>query len=118
MDAPQLQVDTPSADAEVVQPFTVAGWTFDPRARTGLGIDTLHLWAYPVDGGNPRWVGVAALGGRRPDVAALFGSRFEPSGFTIEAAGLPAGLYDIVVYAHSVATDSFAIARAVRVNVK
>ena len=77
------------------------------------------MWAYPVGtaSDDPIWVGVAAYGGARPDVGDLFGPRFARSGYSIEAA-LPAGTYDVVVYAHSVATDSFRIARTVRVTVR
>ncbi len=86
----RLMIDTPRDGADVGQPFTIAGWAFDPNGPAfGSGVDTLHVWAYPVGGGNPLWVGVAAVGGGRPDVAAHFGARFAASGYTLEAAGLP-----------------------------
>jgi hypothetical protein len=75
------------------------------------------VWAYPTDGGAPRWVGVAAHGGLRPDVATAMGSRFLQSGFTIEVADLPEGTWVLVVYAHSVATGDFVTASTVTVNV-
>jgi hypothetical protein len=165
-----LVIDTPRAGASLPQPFTVAGWAIDPNGpANGAGIDTLHVWAYPVDpagigdsgfgirtgpnrnteqtsdgikirsvsdggrlGVGPRapviFVGVAAYGGLRPDVADLFGPRFARSGFGIDVAGLPPGDYDIVVYAHSIVDgfrsrrgtpdDGFTIARTVRVSVR
>jgi hypothetical protein len=117
---PQMVIDTPSAGAATVQPFTLAGWTFDPRGpRSDPGVDAVHVWAYPIDApGQPLWVGAAGYGGMRPDVAALYGWRNLASGFSIDVTGLPSGTYDIVVYARSVATRAFTTARVVRVSVR
>jgi hypothetical protein len=116
---PQLAIDGPQSGASVTQPFTLGGWAFDPNGSgESAGIDALHVWAYPVaDYAQPRWVGTAPFGGLRPDVAAAFGPRFIASGYTMSVAGLPPGMYDLVVYAHSTATGTFAVARTVRVNV-
>jgi hypothetical protein len=123
----RLVIDIPRWGEVVDGPFTIAGWAIDPSApMDGAGIDTLHVWAYPLGGGGsgfgirsvPIWIGVASHGGLRPDVASAYGDRFAQSGYGIDAAGLPAGTYDIVVYAHSVATNSFTIARTVRVTVR
>jgi hypothetical protein len=127
---PRLVIDIPSAAATVHQPFTIAGWAIDPGGpANGSGIDALHVWAYPVaigrldhaaphsDSGRPIWLGAAAYRGLRPDVGDLFGPRFAQSGFSIGIDSLSPGTYDIVVYAHSIATDQFAIARTVRVTV-
>jgi hypothetical protein len=115
---PRIVIDTPGTGVTNAQPFTVAGWTIDPNgASDGPGVDTLHVWAYPADGGDPLWVGVAAYGGLRPDVAGLFGSRFLRSGFSIDVAGLPAGAYTLAVYAHSASDRGFVVAGTVAVNV-
>lgn len=115
----RVTIDTPPAGAEVGQPFTVAGWAIDPAGpRTGTGIDVLHVWAHPVDGGAPRFLGVAAYGGKRPDVAAAFGARFLESGFGVNVADLPAGTYDVVVYGFSKATGGFSVTGSVRVTVR
>jgi hypothetical protein len=102
----------------VERPFVIAGWAIDPRAAHGAGIDALHVWAYPIGGGEPRWIGATTTTAPRPDVANLFGARFASSGYAIAVTDLPTGTYDIVVYAHSSATNGFAIARVVRVTVR
>jgi streptogramin lyase len=117
--APELAIDLPSDRATVGPSFTVAGWAIDPAGPArGSGIDTLHVWAHPVDGTAPRWLGVARYGGRRPDVAAQYGARFLDSGFSLAAAGLPSGEYFVVVYAHSIAGNRFSVAKAVQVTVR
>jgi hypothetical protein len=117
-EARRMWIDMPRAGESVGRSFTIAGWAFDGNARDGVGIDTLHVWAHPVDGRDPIWIGVAQNGGVRPDVGLAFGARFTRSGFGIEAAGLPPGTYDIVVYAHSAVTGTFSQAQGVRVTVK
>ena len=76
--------------------------------------DTLHVWAYPVGGGAPEFVGVAQPGGARPDVAVLYGPSFGNGGYTLSGRLAP-GTYDLVVFAHSAASNSFAAAETVRV---
>jgi hypothetical protein len=137
---PQIVIDTPSvrlqpdttADTGGVrlqpdfeQPFTVAGWAIDPDAGIGTGVETLHVWAYPVTcngpgatcHGTPVFLGAAAYGGRRPDVAAIFGDRFRNSGYGLTVDSLPPGTYDLAVFAWSTATGGFVPARVVRVTV-
>ena len=116
---PRMVIDTPQSGASLGRRFTIAGWAIDPQGpAAGTGIDVVHAWAYPVNGGQPLWVGEAALAGTRPDVGKLFGARFTPSGFGIEADRLPPGEYELVVYAHSLATNSFSLARSVRIRVR
>jgi glucose/arabinose dehydrogenase len=115
----QLAIDLPPNFSTVNQPFHVAGWALDTSSTTGTGINTIHVWAFPTTGGPPVFVGVPALGGGRPDVAAAFGnSRFTPSGYNMAASGLAPGTYDLVVYAHSAVTNTFSAAQYVRVNVR
>jgi glucose/arabinose dehydrogenase len=114
-----LAIDRPANFSTVAQPFHLAGWSIDTSASSGTGVDTIHVWAYPITGGPPVFVGVPALGGGRPDVAAFFGSsRFTPSGYNMAASGLTPGTYDLVVYAHSTVTNSFSAAEFVRVTVQ
>ena len=75
------------------------------------------VWAYPVGGGAPVFVGVAGVGGARPDVATLYGGPFVGAGFTLSGTLAPS-TYDLTVYAHSAATNSFAGAQTVRVIVR
>jgi glucose/arabinose dehydrogenase len=115
----RLTIDLPPNNSTVNQPFHLAGWAIDTAAPGGTGIDTIHVWAYPTTGGPPVFVGVPALGGGRPDVAAAFaGSRYTPSGYNMAAGGLPPGTYDLVVFAHSVVTNTFSAAQVVRVTVR
>ena len=69
-----LFIDRPLNLSTVTRPFLLAGWTFDPSAPTGTGVDTIHVWAFPASGGAPTFVGVPAYGTARPDVGGYFGS--------------------------------------------
>src|SRR5881392_726039 len=62
----RLQTDLPGANATVNVPFIVAGWTIDQIAASGTGMDTVHVWAIPPIG-PPTFLGVAGMGGSRPD---------------------------------------------------
>jgi hypothetical protein len=97
----RMAIDTPQAGNVLsAAGFTIAGRAVDLASLDGAGIDTLHAWAYPVGGGAPSFVGVAT-----------------DARFTIRGT-LPPGTYDLVVYAHSAALNTFAAAQTVRVMVK
>jgi hypothetical protein len=98
-----------------VDGFVFAGWALDRGASSGSGVDAIHVWAYPVGGGTPFFVGTGAYGSARPDVAAVFGSQFLNCGYTMVGA-LPPGSYDLVVYSHSAVTGAFETWRIVRVT--
>jgi hypothetical protein len=117
---PQVMIDLPSAHAttDAAQPLVLAGWAIDTDADTGTGVNTLHVWAYPADGGAPIFVGAAAYGGRRPDVAAIYGDRFADSGYGILVYGLPPGSYNLAVFASSTVSGDFVPAKLVRVTVR
>jgi hypothetical protein len=51
--------------------------------------------------------GVAAYGGSRPDVGAIFGARFTNSAYTLNVSGLLPGAYRLVVFAHSTISGTF-----------
>jgi len=105
---PTITVETPSPNANVRSPFAIGGWAIDPVGPAGgPGIDAVHVWAYPVSGAPPVFIGAASYGVSRPDVAAAFGSRFTASGFTITAS-LPPGGYTLAIFARSLATLQFA----------
>jgi hypothetical protein len=115
---PAMSIDTPVNGASVRQPFVVAGWALDAGAPTGNGVDVVHTYAYPLAGGNPIFLGSAAVGGRRDDVAAIYGSRFALSGYGLVVRGLRPGSYRITVYAHSTLTNTFVMARTADVRVE
>ena len=114
----QIVIDTPARQQDVGQPFVLAGWAIDLDDAVGTGIDTLHVWAYPLAGGDPMFIGAATYGGARPDVAALHGNRFKPSGYSLLVQGLTPGNYDLAVFGWSTAAGGFAPAKTVRVTVR
>ena len=115
---PQVVIDTPVYQADVAQPFTLAGWAADLNAGDGTGIAALHAWAYPLTGGAPVFVGAAAYGGARPDVAGVYGDQFLESGFGLVVSGLVPGNYDLAVFPWSSETADFLPARTVRLTVR
>jgi len=114
----QVMIDTPASQQDVGQPFVLAGWAADLNAAEGSGIDTLHVWAYPLTGGAPIFVGAAAPGGARPDVAAVHGEQFRDSGYGLIVQGLPHGNYDLAVFAWSNVSGGFVPAKVVRITVR
>ena len=115
---PQVVIDVPRSQQDVAQPFVLAGWAADLNAASGTGIATLHVWAYPLTGGPPVFLGATAYGGARPDVTALQGRQFETSGFELTVQGLIPGNYDLAVFAWSTERADFVAARTVRVTVR
>jgi hypothetical protein len=114
----QVEIDLPRANQQVQQPFVLAGWAADLDAVTGTGIDTLHVWAYPLAGGPPVFLGTPNLGGIRPDVAAVHGDRLRESGFALMIQSLPPGAYTLAVFAWSNVTGRFAPPKSVRLIVR
>lgn len=96
---PEGGIDEPAARATVEEPFTIRGWALDANAREHTGIDAVRIYAYPEGGGDADvvFLGAAAYGESRPDVASRFGRRFGSSGFRLRASGLRAGRYRLVV---------------------
>jgi hypothetical protein len=124
-----MSIDTPTAESTIATPtFNVAGWAIDRAiegtATPGTGVDALHIYAYPNPGSGqaPIFLGVAAIGFARSDVAALYGSRYTNSGYDLAvnaaAAGLTPGVYSIVVHAHSAATGTFNNSAVMRVTIQ
>ena len=114
----QVAIDTPRSQQDVGQPFVLAGWAADLDAATTTGIDTLHVWAYPLAGGAPVFLGTPTLGGARPDVAAIHGDQFRATGFTLAVQGLMPGIYDLAVFPWSNVTGAFAPPQIVHVTVR
>lgn len=74
--------ETPVPYGLVQQPFAVSGWAIDGAAPTGTGIDAIDIWQYANvgSGAAPTQLTGVTTGVSRPDVAAVYGSRFQPSG--------------------------------------
>jgi hypothetical protein len=116
---PQVVIDVPTAgQAETAQPFMLAGWAADLDAEEGTGIGAVHVWAYPVSGGAPVFVGAADIGGRRPDVAAVHGSQFLGASYGLIVNSLAPGTYDLGVFAYSTVTSGFVPGKSVRVTIR
>jgi hypothetical protein len=116
---PVMAVDQPTGGS-VGQAFTVSGWAVDYAAETGVGVDAVHVWAYPNPGSGspPVFLGAAAHGTPRPDVGHALGDpRFANSGFRLQVDGLSGGTYDLVVYARSTVTLTFNQYRVIRVTI-
>ena len=115
----QVVIDTPRSQQDVEQPFVLAGWSADLSATQGTGIATLHVWAYPLSGGPPVFLGtrrVTAPRGRTwPQCTE---SQFADSGFGLHVQGLPHGNFDLAVFAWSTVTGGFVPAKVVRATVR
>jgi YVTN family beta-propeller protein len=117
---PVMVVDTPKPSSTISGAFDVGGWATDPAAAdfTGSGVDAVHVWAYPLSGAPPIFVG-AATRTLRPDVSQFFHeSDFYESGFLLRGAVLPAGTYDLVVFARSTVDRTFNNSSVVRITVR
>jgi hypothetical protein len=115
---PLMTIDTPADGGSTAQPFVVAGWAIDRDAASGPGVDVLHVWAFPTDGGAAVFAGAVATGGARGDVGAIFGPQFAASGYSLAVSGLtPGKTYQIAVYAHSTVTGTFSQSRIVLVGI-
>ncbi|MEO7271910.1 MAG: hypothetical protein ABIX28_25285, partial [Vicinamibacterales bacterium] len=114
----QVVIDAPRSQQDVDQPFAMGGWAADLDAQAGTGIDTLHVWAYPLGGGPPVFLGAATYGGPRPDVAAVHGDQFHETGWGLTVQGLEPGNYDLAVFAWSSATAGFLPAVTARVAIR
>ncbi len=116
---PRMAIDTPRSSQLLPPDFLFSGWAADLGATGNSGIDAVHVYAYPNPGSGapPIFLGPAAYGSARGDVAAVFGSRTMNSGYSLPVAALAPGTYDLVAYAHSTVANAFNIAQAVRVRV-
>jgi hypothetical protein len=114
----QVVIDTPRSLQGAAQPFMIGGWAADLSATSGTGLSGLHMWAYPIDGGSPVFLGAASYGGARPDVAAVHGDERRDSGFALIVSGLAHGTYDLAVFPWSVKAADFLPATVVRVTVR
>jgi uncharacterized repeat protein (TIGR01451 family) len=112
----RISVDVPQVNAAVTTTVQVAGWAFDESTVAAPGVDAVHVWALPVGGGAPVFVGATTTFIARPDVASLLGGEFLMSGFDLSGP-LPAGTYDLVVFVHNSVTHVFDNRRVIRVTV-
>jgi VCBS repeat protein/FG-GAP repeat protein/BACON domain-containing protein len=114
----RIQIYSPAENASVRQPFTLSGWSADLTAPTGTGVNGIRIYADPNPGsGAPRmFLGDAAYGNPRPDVAAAYGARFEHSGFTYSVSNLPSGRYRFLIFARNAASNTYNAFREYTLN--
>jgi hypothetical protein len=124
---PQVIIDAPAARSGggaivVGRAFFLAGWAVDLDSLVDGGVDTVHVWAYPVNAAgqreDPIFLGPAIYGNARPDVAAVYGERFKDSGYGMIVRDLAPGTYDVALFAYSTVSNGFAPAKIVRVTVR
>jgi glucose/arabinose dehydrogenase len=113
----RMYIDRPRPGTTVSPGFLVAGWALDASAPSGTGIDAVHVWAYPASGAPPVFLGANAAFVQRPDVGAIFGPAFTPSGFQLQTAPLTPGSWQLVVFARSTRTLTFSQAVVVPIIV-
>ncbi|MBM4438485.1 MAG: hypothetical protein FJ029_14940, partial [Actinobacteria bacterium] len=95
------------------QPFPVTGYAFD-RGISGpawpTGVDAVRVYATlrSAQPAEPVLLGEAAATLFSSEAAELYGSRFANSGFSVNAAGLARGAYQITVHVRSTLTGAFA----------
>ena len=56
--------------------FSISGWALDLSSSSGPGIEAIHVWAFPTNGGAAIMVGATSIGHARSDVAGMFGAQF------------------------------------------
>jgi hypothetical protein len=113
-------IDLPGARATVAGTFTVAGWAIDTGAWQGSGVGAVHVWAQrrDVSSAPAIFLGAAAVGGVRSDVAGIYGAQFDRAGWSVSASGLALGRYDVTAYFWSTRTDRFEDARMTTITVR
>ena len=112
-----VAVDTPADGATVNNGFTISGWAIDTAAPSGTGVSQVQAYAYPASG-SPIFLGTASYGSARSDVAAIYGSRFLNSGYTMTVSNLtPGASYQISVFAKSTVTNAFATSKSINVTI-
>ena len=113
-------IDLPAANAVVSGTFTIGGWALDLDAWQGSGVGAVHVWAQrrDVPAAEPIFLGSAAMGALRPDVANAVGPQFDRAGWGLAAPRLERGLYDITAYFWSTRTQRFEDARTVTVSLR
>ena len=108
---PLHTIETPETNQGVTQPFALTGWAIDGSNPTGTGVDAVDVSGYHNFGSGSPLVsyGAATYGGSRPAVSALYGARFDPSGYTKTLSTLTAGWYWFVVSSHNVRDNSWTV---------
>jgi hypothetical protein len=113
----RMAIDVPGPGATVPPVFSIGGWAAMAGATVDSGFDAIHAWLLPVAGGAPIFAGATTVTVARPDVAAVLGGNFVNAGFNVTTDVIPLGSYDLVVFAHSSISGTWAARRIVRITV-
>jgi hypothetical protein len=106
---PRISLDTPRTGDVLGRSFQVAGWAIDLDASSGVGTDSVRVYASTLANGvagTPVLLG-EAVRFARADLASVFGSQFVNSGYYLGVEGLAAGSYRILVEARSTVTGRY-----------
>jgi uncharacterized protein (DUF2141 family) len=113
----RIVIDQPVAGA-ITLPAVVAGWAVDLKSEGETGIDAVHVWAYPAEGGPAVFAGAASYGHARPDVAAAFNHPAAAnSGYALTLRALNPGQYRLVVFAKRTGAASFDVVESVVIDI-
>jgi uncharacterized delta-60 repeat protein len=107
---PRMMLESPVQGATVDPSFAIWGWAIDAGAPSGVGVDTVQLQVFALNGGVTGGLvrsQNASFGAARPDIGNEYGTRFTNAGFSSSVADLPPGSYRIFVRAQSVVTGTF-----------
>ena len=114
---PRMYIDLPAPEFTTTQgtPFSISGWALDLSSSSGAGVEAIHVWAYPVSGAAPIFVGATTL------LHARWRSPvFWPAVRCVRVlftGTLPPGDYDLVVFALSSVAHQFNNADGVHMRV-
>jgi len=97
-----LSVDHPTAGDTLQAPGSLGGWAVDTMSMGDAGVASVAVYM-DGDQNTGKLLGMADLGGSRPDVAAQFGPQFQNSGWNFNLYGemVPAGSHSFTVVATS-----------------
>jgi hypothetical protein len=124
-----MSIDLPSPESTVTAAtFAVGGWSIDRTVeatmQSGSGVDAIHIYAHPNPGSGtpPIFLGVAQMNWSRTDVGAIYGSRYDNSGYLLLVdrafLGLGPGVYDIAVSSHRSVSGTFNNIAVIRVTLQ
>ncbi len=115
---PHMSLELPNQPgATLAQPVTFSGWAIDAGTSSGTGVSHVRVLAYLNGTGTPINLGNATYGSQRNDVAAVYGSGFGPSGFSMLVRGLAPGTYRLEAQAFSAVTQTYNQTRDITVTV-
>ena len=98
-----ISIDIPENYSTVRGVFLIGGWAIEGSRLPDSRIDGIFIYLNntPINGG--KFIGKAAYGGRREDVAEIYGDRFVNSGFNflVDGTSFRNSLYTFYICFHS-----------------